>query len=242
MKRIYALFILIASAFIFSFETKESKVDMKSDPISVVELFTSQGCSSCPSADKNLSSVADQKNIFALSFHVSYWNYLGWKDPYSSELYTNRQRLYGVKFNLRSIYTPQMIVNGKEEFVGSSASKLDRAIISYNREPISITVSDIDIVDDNINLQYELKEQPTELKLNVAVVERHVKNYVPRGENHGRTLAHDNVVRSFFTVDANVRGTLKIEIPEFSSEERLVILYLQHEESMEIMGASKITF
>ncbi|MEM6525653.1 MAG: DUF1223 domain-containing protein, partial [Bacteroidota bacterium] len=88
--------------------------------VAVVELFTSQGCSSCPSADKNLSQLIKDKNdrkVFGLSFHVSYWNYLGWKDPYSKEAFTERQRKYAAKFANSSIYTPQMIVNGKEEFV-----------------------------------------------------------------------------------------------------------------------------
>jgi hypothetical protein len=93
---------------------------------SVVELFTSEGCSSCPSADK-LVAVAQKEfkeNTIVLSYHVDYWDRLGWKDPFSKAAYTDRQRLYAEHLNLQSVYTPQAIVNGKTEFVGSNKTAL----------------------------------------------------------------------------------------------------------------------
>lgn len=108
MKTGILIVVIVGLALTLSF-----KQNNDSYSVTVVELFTSQGCSSCPSADKLLSELSKKENVLALSFHVSYWNYLGWKDPYSNEQYTERQRDYARVLHLRSIYTPQMIVNGK---------------------------------------------------------------------------------------------------------------------------------
>ncbi len=96
----------------------------------VVELFTSEGCSSCPPADEAVADIAKQNksNVFILGYHVDYWNYLGWKDMYSSSAYSNRQKQYASVFQLNSIYTPQIVVNGKTEFVGSDKNKLQQTI------------------------------------------------------------------------------------------------------------------
>ena len=90
-------------------------------PVAVLELFTSEGCSSCPSADKLLPQLAKlDSNIIPLSFHVDYWNRLGWEDPFSSSEYSERQRSYAKQLNLESVYTPQLVVNGEYELVGST--------------------------------------------------------------------------------------------------------------------------
>ena len=99
----------------------------------LVELFTSQGCSSCPAADKYLSELIEKakkegKTIFALSFHVDYWNYIGWRDPYSSKEFTDRQKTYFENTKTTSIYTPQVLVNGSEEFVGSNKKGIEGAV------------------------------------------------------------------------------------------------------------------
>jgi len=94
-------------------------------PLVVVELFTSQGCSSCPPADSYLGELARRPDVLALAFHVDYWNYIGWTDPFASKLASQRQREYAKHLNLRYVYTPQMVVNGASEGVGS-----ERGVIS----------------------------------------------------------------------------------------------------------------
>jgi hypothetical protein len=96
----------------------------------VVELFTSEGCSSCPPADEAVADIARQykNNVFILAYHVDYWNYLGWKDMFSNSAYSNRQKQYASLLNVSSVYTPQIIVNGKTEFVGSDKIKLEQTI------------------------------------------------------------------------------------------------------------------
>jgi len=106
---------------------------LSSKPFVLIELFTSEGCSSCPSADKNLEKIAAQakasgQNIYTLSYHVDYWDYLGWKDPYATKQFSDRQRAYASQFKSSRIYTPQMIVNGKTEFVGSNQKTSQQAI------------------------------------------------------------------------------------------------------------------
>ncbi len=237
MKRLIFLILTFTLMVITAFRISNKT---ESDKVTVIELFTSQGCSSCPSADRLLSQVADNKNVIALSFHVSYWNYLGWKDPYSREEFTKRQRNYGNQFNLQSIYTPQMVVNGSKEFVGSDKSKLNSSLLTID-EQIPIKIGEINQTDGALTFNYTIAGEVEGLVLNIALVERHVKNYVPRGENAGKTLAHDNVVRYFDTVTAKKNGLLNIKIPEFTSNERLVILYLQ-DAQLKVEGATKVSF
>ena len=99
-------------------QVEQSNEKQIQNGVNVVELFTSQGCSSCPPADALLAQIKDDTNVIALSYHVDYWNYLGWKDPYSNKAYSAYQRSYAKELN-SGVYTPQMVVNGSKEFVGS---------------------------------------------------------------------------------------------------------------------------
>ena len=135
MKKLLLTFVIILG---LGFTTTE-RSNLAFEPIVVLELFTSQGCSSCPSADKLLNEVRkeyNEENVFALSYHVSYWNYIGWKDPFSKEEYTEKQHAYAAKFRSRSVYTPQLVVNGKEHFVGSDQYKLYSRLKSYSKTSV----------------------------------------------------------------------------------------------------------
>jgi hypothetical protein len=212
----------------------------------VIELFTSQGCSSCPAADKNLTEILQQakkegKEVFGLSFHVDYWNYIGWKDPYSSKEFTARQRKYGEEMNLRSIYTPQMIVNGKDEFVGSSKDESKKIVANAFKQKPSyhITIKDFQMTNGVLHLKYLLDKEPNGEVINMAIVEKEVENYVPRGENSGRKLHHDNVVRSFITNPIKREQELQLKIPEINSAKASVILYIQNKEWTVVGATSK---
>lgn len=243
---VVGVFLVLMSVFSFRNSLKPTPEMAESNAIAVVELFTSQGCSSCPAADKLLSKLVDQANtsnqpVYALSFHVSYWNYLGWKDPYSSEAYTARQRSYGSAFRLSSIYTPQMIVNGKHEFVGSSADRANKAVKSALSSPVKngISFKMVDKGTKTVNVNYKVEGDITGKRLNIAIVERDVENNVPRGENRGRKLHHDNVVRGFKTVEAKNNGTIEIDIPKgLNFEKSSVIVYAQDKYDWEISGAA----
>lgn len=214
----------------------------------VIELFTSQGCSSCPSADKNLSEILQQakkegREVYGLSFHVDYWNNIGWKDPYSSKEFTARQRKYGDDLNLGSIYTPQMIVNGKDEFVGSNKNESLKAVeAALKQKPVyQILIKDMQVKNGVLNFQYALDKRPNGEIINMAIVERDLENYVPRGENSGRKLHHDNVVRSFTTNPLKQEQSVQLPISEINLEKASVILFIQNKDS-QIIGATAKSF
>lgn len=160
--------------------------------LAVVELFTSQSCSSCPPADHVLASIADDPNIIALSFHVTYWNYLHWKDTLSHEFATKRQRAIAAYQKSRRVYTPQMVVNGADEFVGSRTSPLNSAL---NRAaPVEI----IDITRSGETLTLSLPDAQTgNYTLWLAGVKNTHTQAIPSGENRGRTVTYRNAVLSF---------------------------------------------
>ena len=211
----------------------------------IVELFTSQGCSSCPAADKNLTdaiALAEKQGdpIIGLSFHVDYWNHIGWKDPYSSKLFTQRQRDYSEAMNLESLYTPQMIVNGKREFVGSDKAALNDAVLVARKQAstFQIWIHGLKMEDDNLSFQYEVNGLPTDEVIHFAIVERGVENYVPRGENSGRKLHHDNVVRFFNTKSLLQKDQVSLSLKNSLFQKLNLILYIQ-DKSMQVMGATQ---
>lgn len=217
--------------------------------IAVVELFTSQGCSSCPSADVVLRQIESDarsanKSVFVLSFHVDYWNRLGWTDPYSSEAYSKRQRSYASAVGSTRVYTPQMIVNGTSEFNGSNRSKANVAISSSLKTAATVDVK-LTAAQTSANqkttVTYSLKGGSAAGQiLNVAVVATPKANRVPRGENSGRSLSHVNVVRAFTrTKITDASGTVTLELPAgFEAANGTVIAYVQNPRNLQITGAS----
>src|SRR5258705_10125837 len=132
IKKNTVLVIFVISQILFSSYKKQSSVNKFThapEGFALVELFTSEGCSSCPPADEAVGRLNGwKKNVYILSFHVDYWNYLGWKDLFSSSAYSNRQQNYGNLFHLSSIYTPQIVVNGSVQFVGNDEARLRSTI------------------------------------------------------------------------------------------------------------------
>lgn len=215
----------------------------------VVELFTSQGCSSCPPADRVLEEIgkkAEQAGhpIYTLSFHVDYWNYLGWKDPYSDSRFSDRQRRYAEVIPT-SVYTPQMVVNGQVAFVGSRHLEAEQHI-----KQALATPSEVDIQlshkreegDAFIRMGYELNTFAANWILNVALVESKLKEKVTRGENRNKTLAHHNVVRAYISEPlSGLKGSFQIPSEKLNDwSQAKLIVYVQEQESLKIIGAQQI--
>lgn len=159
----------------------------------VVELFTSQGCSSCPPADRLLTELASSERmrpVIALAFHVDYWNDLGWRDPFSSESATARQEAYARVLG-RGLYTPQLVVNGRAHAVGSRRGDVERALAAAT--PVPTLDASVDLAGDALVVRAEV---PSGTRALVAVFEDDLATDVPAGENRGEQLRNDRVVRA----------------------------------------------
>jgi hypothetical protein len=183
----------------------------------VVELFTSEGCSSCPSADQVLADLQKSQPvanalIIPLSEHVDYWNYIGWADPFSNASFSERQRNYARALRLESIYTPQMIVNGRTEFVGSDRSRAESAIeqatgvahASVEVKPVSTSEATTSVQVHIDNIPASGRGDSPEVML--AITEDNLQSNVRRGENSGRRLAHTAVVRQLRSIGTAIPG------------------------------------
>lgn len=179
----------------------------------VVELFTSQGCSSCPPADKFVGELAERDDVIALSFHVDYWNYLGWVDPFSSVGSTNRQRNYRAAFGLRYIYTPQIVIGGAAQEVGSHRGKVLRAIERLRgSQQIKVDISHPDKKTAVVRVGAgAMPSGPATVWL-FAYDKRHSTD-IRRGENSGVKLVNTNVVREMRRIGEWKGKNLTITLP-----------------------------
>nr|WP_299067326.1 DUF1223 domain-containing protein [uncultured Allomuricauda sp.] len=214
-------------------------------PAIVLELFTSQGCSSCPPADLLLEKVKKQypENVYALSYHVDYWNYIGWEDPFSKSIYTKKQRDYNRKFQYRSNYTPQLVINGEEHFVGSNQSKMYSKLNEYrtkkSENTLSLSIKEVDA--DAIAFDYVAAGDLTDKQLRVVLVLDERTTPVKRGENRNKTLKNSNIVvaEKYISVIAK-NGTHSIEIPKLvSKNDNLTLMLLLESDNLDITGAAK---
>ena len=185
--------------------------------VAVVELFTSEGCSSCPAADETLAEITTEaeragSRVYTLELHVDYWTQLGWADPYSAAIHSERQGGYSRALGLNGSYTPQMIVNGREELVGSRGALARAAISRALARPSSVGVKVAGTRSNDspslIRVAYQVKSSAPVL-LQLALAEDTAETAVERGENAGRRLKHRHVTRAFWTrrVQANASGS-----------------------------------
>ena len=222
------------------------------ESFAVVELFTSEGCYSCPPADRLVSQIIDKANesgqrIFPLSFHVDYWDYLGWKDAYSSAAFSERQRRYAFTWRSNRVYTPQMVINGEHEFVGSNAAKAQQYITEALEGDAQLKIDLAPILDqknNSIQVDAILSDMKNDLVLNFAIVERDLVREIARGENGGKTLHHDNVVRSFVTTKArDYKVGTELRYPkDVKLDNASLIVYAQDSKSMKVYGAAAYDF
>lgn len=218
------------------------------EPVAVVELFTSEGCSSCPPADILLAKLVkaaneDKLHIYPLSFHVDYWNHLGWRDPYSQKEFTLRQSWYAKQLG-DNTYTPQMVINGRDIMVGSDAKKVQGAINKALKEPttVKIALQVVAIDDKRIWSTFELKGLYEGKNLSVALVEDGVYTDVGRGENVGRRLRHEHVVRQFQRLaPQSAKGSFVFAVPPKEHLDRFsIIAFIQEPDLPEILGATSV--
>jgi hypothetical protein len=172
----------------------------------VLELFTSQGCSSCPPADKLLATLAKEPDLAPLSFHVDYWNDLGWADPYSQQAWTDRQHQYARALGDTRVYTPELVVGGAVGMVGSSTGQIKLAIAKASRPALLAATGTWKA--DSLEVKADVPAN-TEVLVAVWEAERTVK--VPRGENSGATLANARIVRKLVKIPAGKSVKIALE-------------------------------
>lgn len=229
----------------------QDTVNTPAQKVVLVELFTSEGCSSCPPADALLSQVNGKRTsagqlVVGISEHVTYWNGLGWSDPFSSAAYTERQNAYGERFHLDGVYTPQMVVNGAEQIVGSDRVGLLRAVQAEEEQHPTVVLRILSLsvagnaLTVNFSISGDLPGRGADL---IAVVaDDSDRSSVLHGENSGRTLTHVAVARSISRV-AKVRvageGTVQIRIPSSfpALQKQHLILFAQTPGNGRVLGA-----
>ena len=204
---------------------QENKVPERENKASkryvLVELFTSEGCSSCPPADRVLARLESEQpvenvEIVPLAFHVDYWNYLGWRDEFSSNAFSQRQNDYAGRFGLNSIYTPQMVVDGQKQFTGS---QFDTAINSV-KETAQTKKAYVEMSLDDKNLSVKINDLPVhdDAYVWLAITENNLQTDVRRGENSGKKLSHEAVVREMKLI-----GNINAGEAEFVKSENLTV-------------------
>lgn len=186
----------------------------------VVELFTSQGCSSCPPADALLRELAGRPDVLALAFHVTYWNGLGWRDPYSLDAATERQRAYARRFALDSIYTPQMVIDGVAEMVGSDRDAVRAALAAARPRP----VVPVTLTRDGANVSVTLGAGMGEGHVLLVGFDSGHNTEVKRGENAGRRLSEANIVRTYTVLGVWQGRPLTLSAPLPGAERAAVIV------------------
>ena len=204
----------------------------------LIELFTSEGCSSCPPADELLRKVRAQQpvdgvELITLSEHVDYWDYIGWKDPNATPKLTARQNEYANHFRSRGAYTPQMVVDGEWEFVGSDSRSLARAVeqaVKRPKTPLRLAVN-------GKQLSIEAGEAPAGAEMILAITQNEVGSSVTRGENQGRRLVHDSVVRHWQSL-GNAKVSMEATLPEVTGD--AAVVFLQDRRSRHVLGAASV--
>ena len=205
----------------------------------LVELFTSQGCNSCPPADALLGELAQRPGVLALAFHVDYWNGLGWQDPFSSKLATARQHDYAQRLGKRSIYTPQLVVDGADDAVGSDRADVDALIAAAQRR--TATGPTIETATDDTGQRVVRLGAGTAAHGTVwlAGYDRSHVTPVGRGENGGRTLTEYQVVRSLVRLGDWTGAATQYPLPEIAAEG--AILFVQPDGAGPMLAARDIT-
>jgi hypothetical protein len=249
-KTIYHTSLLVAATLVMLITISSglpSKIKKKSKTTGqgfvIMELFTSQGCSSCPPADEILAMYARKhdEHIIPLAFHVDYWNRLGWIDSFSKNAYSQRQRDYAEKLNTGSVYTPQLIINGETEMVGSNKTEIAEKIDNYlNRKTEGkIEISNINVIDKKVKIDYAVSKLSLDMVINAALVQINVSTNISAGENRGVKLENYNVVRDFKTQKITaLPGSFTLELPEVNNTDNyMVVLFAQNKINGSIKAA-----
>lgn len=232
------LFILILAAITLTYTTSKLHAQLyteipRAEAPMVIELYTSQGCSSCPPADKILEHLAEQDNIIALSFHITYWDYLNWKDTLGDELSDIRQHGYASLTESKRIYTPQMIVNGRDIFIGSDSSDLKAAIKKANNTKISL----INITSESFTLP---QIKTGSYRIWGFGYRNEVAEKIRSGENDGRSIIYTRPVTEFLNLGNWDGRTISYKLDSIPEDIDGLVILAQENGYGPIVAAGKL--
>ncbi len=204
----------------------------------VVELFTSQGCSSCPPADEYLGRIADRSDVIALSLHVDYWDYLGWRDVFSDPAHTSRQRAYAARTGERMVYTPQIIVQGRDGMVGSHAHLVEAAISKHSaiQSPAAISLKRME--DHLVADIAPTGDKVARGRVLMAWYSRAEQVSIRAGENRGRKIIYHNVVKGWSDMGVWRGGRIMLTAPLPMADG--VAVLIQDQDGGPIIGAGQL--
>ncbi|SFM12139.1 hypothetical protein SAMN04488042_10462 [Shimia aestuarii] len=204
----------------------------------VVELYTSQGCSSCPPADDYFhKELANRDDVIALALHVDYWDYIGWKDSFANPAYTARQKNYARASGHRSVYTPQMIVNGKDHVVGTHPEKVEKLISRHSGQAGPVAL-DLSRQGNRIRIAATASRQQA-MQVHVVRYKPEEKVSIKRGENAGRMVIYGNIV-SDWKVAADWNGKAPLDMEMRVKGDAPVVVLIQGVDSGPILAAARL--
>ncbi len=245
--RVFAVALVVITVVVLWNRSKAVPVPVRKAVI--VELFTSEGCSSCPPADELLARLRQEQpknggDVIPLGFHVDYWNYLGWQDRFSSAAYSKRQEAYARVLRTEGPYTPQMIVDGEEEFVGSDASRARRAIRQAAAQAAAANIDLSWAARDKLLVRVSAHDLNSGDVL-LAVTEDNLSTQIKAGENNGHTLHHSAVVREFRRIGQVQEGNFEAGVPlklekEWKRNDLRVVVFVQTAGEGRIQGAAQL--
>ena len=219
----------------------------ESSPPVLVELFTSEGCNSCPPADALLNELSDYKNIVTIAYHVTYWDYLGWKDELATKWGTQRQKKYARMMRSNQIFTPQMIIDGRHSEVGSKRHDIQKLISRRQRDEnrIKITIKPIETGKYQVSLDSsKLKGSVGKAEIRAIYYRAPITNSILAGENRGKKLSHRNVAFKQEVLGSWKKGKQNVYIANKPLENEVygVAIFVQNPLTGVVIGSQKFTF
>ncbi len=216
--------------------------DAEPKGLTIIELFTSQGCSSCPPADALLGELTAEPGVLGLSFHVDYWDYIGWADPYAKKAYSKRQRGYAQVFKKSFVYTPQMVVHGMIETTGSDAGGVRQAI-KQAAERLDTPIRLTRLAGGGLAVTVGQSSHPVDAAVWLALFDPEHTTKVKRGENRGRMIKNFNVVRELRHIGDWHGKAIKLTVPPLAlkgHDDQGCAVFIQNPAKGPILGAAAI--
>lgn len=204
----------------------------------VVELFTSQGCSSCPPADEMLTRLAARDDVIALAMHVDYWDYIGWKDQFANPQYTKRQRYYARAKNSRTVYTPQMVIGGDDHVIGNRPIDVADLIQAHKARDYPVELSLVR-TGDTLTVRASAEAAPRDVQVQLVRYRPAAIVDIKRGENAGRKLTYSNIVTELRTI-AVWTGAARLELTEAVEGDLPLVVLVQQPGHGSILAAARL--